>query len=85
LTSELKKPDYQNTVIFMAWEHAYLDEFARLLVKSYGGDPAQVPPWSGNDYDTIFVFKIAHQNGRDTLAFTIDHEGLNNLSDSYPQ
>ncbi len=84
LAKELKKPDYQHAVIFIAWEHRFLDDFARLMVKSYGGDPAQVPPWAGSDYDSIFVFKITHQNGRDTLAFTVDHEGLNNLSDSHP-
>jgi hypothetical protein len=47
--------------------------------------PAQVPSWPGDDYDTIFVFKITHHNGQDTLAFTVDHEGLNNLSDACPQ
>jgi hypothetical protein len=44
---------------------------------------AQLPAWPEGDY-TVFVFKITHQNGHNTLAFSFDHEGLNNLSDSCP-
>lgn len=84
LADELKKSEYQHALVFVAWEHTFLDKFAQMMVKSYGGDPAQVPSWPGDDYDTIFVFKITHQNGHDTLAFSVDHEGLNNLGDSCP-
>jgi hypothetical protein len=84
LAQELKKPIYRNAVVFIAWEHGLLDDFARLMVKSYGGDPAQVPKWPGKDFDTIFVFKITRQDGRAALAFSIDHEGLDNLSTACP-
>jgi hypothetical protein len=84
LAKELKKPDYESALIFIAWEHTELDKFAKLMVASYGGDPGQVPFWSERDYDTIFVLKIRHQNGQNTLAFSIDHEGLTNLSDKCP-
>ncbi|MGA8658868.1 MAG: hypothetical protein WB586_22270 [Chthoniobacterales bacterium] len=85
LADELKKPAYQHVLVFVAWEHRLLVEFARLMLKFYGGDPAQVPSWPDDDYDTIFVFKITHHHGKDTLAFSVDHEGLNNLSDACPQ
>ena len=84
LAEELRRSDYQNALIFIAWEHGGLERFAKLMVASYGGDTGQVPFWSEKDYDTIFVFKIRHQNGYDTLAFSIDHEALNNLSDACP-
>ena len=84
LADELKKPAYRNALVFVTWEHLFLDKFAQLLVKSYGDDPAQVPSWSNDDYDSIFVFKITHQDGHDSLVFSKDHEGLNNLSDSCP-
>jgi hypothetical protein len=84
LEDELQKAPYQNATIFVAWEHGLLDKFARNLVKDNGGDPAQVPAWPGNDYDTIFVFKITAENGRKTISFAIDHEGLNGLSDDCP-
>jgi hypothetical protein len=43
LADELKKPAYQHVLVFVAWEHRLLVEFAQLMLKSYGGDPAQVP------------------------------------------
>jgi hypothetical protein len=84
LADELKKHAYGHALVFVAWEHLFLDKFAQLMVKSYGGDPTQVPSWLGDDYDTIFVLRITHQNGHEKLAFSVDHEGLNDLSDSCP-
>jgi hypothetical protein len=84
LESELQKPEYRNCTVFVAWEHVLLDEFARNLVKDNGGDPAQVPGWSNDEYDMIFVFKISTESGQKTFSFTVDHEGLNGLSDNCP-
>lgn len=85
LEKELQKPVYQNATIFVAWEHGTMDDFAKNLLKDDGGNPALVPFWPDNEYDTIFIFKIANNNGHKTISFTIDHEGLNNLSDACPQ
>ena len=84
LEQELKKPAYQNATIFIAWEHGLLDDFAKQMVKHHGGDTKEVLPWPGNDYDTIFVFKITKAAGQESFAFTVDHEHLNNLSDNCP-
>jgi hypothetical protein len=84
LAKELRRPEYQRATIFIAWEHGELDNFAKLLVASYGGDPGQVPFWSEKDYDTIFVLRIRHGKDHDTIAFSVDHEGLINLSDKCP-
>lgn len=84
LESELAKPEYQNAVVFVAWEHGLLDEFAKNVVKDNGGDVNEVPAWSGKDYDTIFVLKINNDHGQKSFSFAIDHEGLNNLSDEDP-
>jgi hypothetical protein len=84
LEKELRKPAYQSATVFIAWEHFLLDDFARKMVKHHGGDPAQVPPWPDGDYDTIFVFKISRDAGKETFSFNIEHEGLNNLSDTCP-
>ena len=81
LEGELQKDAYHNATIYIAWEHILLDTFAKDMVKAYGGDPAQVPAWPANDYDTVFVVKIRRDQGQESVAFTIDHEGLNNLSD----
>jgi hypothetical protein len=84
LERELQEPAYQNATVFIVWEHGQLDDFAKALVKHHGGDPAQVPAWPDGDYDTIFVFKITKDAGKESFSFTIDHEGLNNLSDTCP-
>jgi hypothetical protein len=84
LEGELQKPGYQNATIFVAWEHGLLDEFAKNLVKDNGADAARVPSWPGDEYDMIFVFKVVTENGRKTFSFTVDHEGLNGLSDHCP-
>lgn len=84
LKDELEKPPYQNATVFIAWEHVLLGDFAKKLVKDCGGNPAQVPPWPGKDYDTIFVIKITRTGPHSSVTFTIDHEELNNLSDNCP-
>jgi hypothetical protein len=84
LEKELQKREYRNTTVFVAWEHVLLDEFAKKLIKHNGGDPAQVPAWSNDEYDMIFVFKLTTVDGHKTISFTVDHEGLNGLSDNCP-
>lgn len=84
LEAELDKAPYRNATVFIAWEHGMLDRFARNIVKDDGGNPAQVPSWPGNDYDTIFVIKIARTGSHTSVTFTIGHEGLNHLSDHCP-
>jgi hypothetical protein len=84
LEAELQKPEYRNATIFVAWEHYQVDEFVKDLVKSHGGDAAQVPAWPHDDYDSIFVVKIIRGGGRESVAFAIDHENLKDLSDTCP-
>ncbi|SPF35249.1 conserved exported hypothetical protein [Syntrophobacter sp. SbD1] len=85
LERELQKQQYQKATIFIAWEHALLDDFVKHLVVANGGDAAQVPSWPADDYDSIFLVRIIRSSGGQSVAFTIDHEGLNNLPDACPQ
>ena len=84
LENELARPQYQNAAVFVVWEHGLLDEFAKNMVKDNGGDPKEVPEWQNSEYDMIFVFKLVNDNGNKKFSFTVDHEGLNGLSDDYP-
>src|ERR1700761_4853712 len=45
LETELDKPEYQDSTVFVAWEHTLLDEFVKNIVKDHGGDESQVPKW----------------------------------------
>ncbi|MGH7939848.1 MAG: hypothetical protein ACREFR_02095 [Limisphaerales bacterium] len=84
LEAELEKSPYQNATVFIAWEHGFLDKFAKSLVKDNGGNPRRVPPWPGKDYDSIFVIKITRVGARASVTFAMEHEGLNHLSDNCP-
>ena len=76
LARELGKPAYYGATVLIAWEHVVLGDFARNILKTYGGDPSQVPHWPHADYDTIYVFKITRSEGQKLITFTIDHENL---------
>jgi hypothetical protein len=79
LQKELTKAKYGGSLIFVAWEHVNLQLFAQQLIKSYGGNPAVVPEWQGNDYDTIYVFQISQQDEKPNLTFRIEQERLNGM------
>lgn len=85
LENELTKTNYQSATVFIAWEHGWLDHFAKNFVEDNGGDPKKVPIWMPGEYDMIFVFKLTTVNGKKEFSFTVDHEGLNGLPDKYPQ
>jgi hypothetical protein len=81
LENELGKPPYQNATVFISWEHVLLHDFVKNIMKDNGGNPSQVPNWSGKDYDSIYLVKITRSGGHTSVSFTLDHEGLNNLGD----
>jgi hypothetical protein len=85
LEQELTKPAYADATVFVAWEHKYLDDFVKDMVKSFGGDASQVPEWPGNDFDSIFVVRLAHSQKGTIAMFTKDTEGLDNLSTDCPK
>jgi hypothetical protein len=84
LETELQKPEYRTATIFVCWEHGLVDEFVKDLVKTHGGDAAQVPLWPHEDFDSIFVVKITRSERWESVHFTIDHEKLDGLSDTCP-
>jgi hypothetical protein len=84
LKQELSKPAYAGATVFVAWEHRYLDNFVKDMIKSSGGDASQVPGWQGNDFDSIFVIRLVHDKKRTIGTFTRDKEDLDNLSTDCP-
>ena len=85
LRKELLVPENAHSVIYLAWEHAYLNQFAKRLLKAYGKDPSLVPDWPNDDYDRIYVFRIKEVDGKKDLTFSIESQGLNDsLSDKCP-
>jgi hypothetical protein len=87
LQQELLLPAYAHSLIFVAWEHIKLREFAQQMLKSYGISQVQVLDWPNSDYETIYVFHITRtgQNGIPQATLEIQQEDLtNSLSDTCP-
>ena len=85
LEGELCSKQYQRATIFVAWEHKQLDEVVRRMVSEYGGDEKDVPDWPADDFDSIFVVRLQDDaQGKKSIAFEHDHEGLDHLSTDYP-
>ena len=57
----------------------------RRLLSAYGSDATEVPDWSGDDYDSIFVLHIRTEGGKRTVTFAHEQEGLNGMSPDCPQ
>ena len=87
LQQAVTAPEYANSTVFIAWEHKYAYDFARQMLKSYGLDRARVPAWPGDDFETMYVFRIKRAAGAasPTMTFAVEQEGLSaSLSDACP-
>lgn len=84
LQRELTKPQYHKALIFVAWEHYELDRMVKSFVGAFGGHPAEVPEWPGDDYDSLYVLRISETGGKQSISFSRDHEGLTHLSPDCP-
>lgn len=82
LEDELLKDKYQNATIYVAWEHLKLDEMVKKMVADLGGS-AVVPDWPHDDYDSIFVVTVRTDNGKKSVDFRVEHEGIT-PSHSFP-
>jgi hypothetical protein len=87
LQQALLQPAYAHSLIFVAWEHDKLREFAVQMLQTYGNNPAQVPLWPNSDYETIYIFHIT-RSGKDNTphaTLEIQKENLENtLNDTCP-
>lgn len=85
LQTELTKPVYAKSLIFIAWEHFSEIRLTKNLIQAHGKGASSVPDWPISDFDSIFVIKLIHSGKSIKATLTLDHEGLNDkLSDTYP-
>lgn len=83
LKQEITKEKYRHAVVFIAWEHIFLDQFADKLVLAGGGNTNSVPQWPRDDFDTIFIFDITYSNSIPKVSFHTEQENLNGLGTNY--
>ena len=85
LRREVLAAENADSVIYLAWEHVYLNLFAKRLLEAYGKDPSVVPDWPDDEYDRIYVFHIKNTGKRKELTFSVEQQGLtDSLSDKCP-
>jgi hypothetical protein len=78
LQAGLITPTKDDTIIFVAWEHIYLQKLVQNIMNAYGGHLV-VPAWPDSDYDSLFVVRVNYGSAI-TASFQHDHEGLNGRS-----
>src|SRR5580692_4946703 len=84
LRSELTGEKYQNALIFIAWDHHELENVVKQLVSEFHGNPDEVPHWKGKDFDSLYIVRITSHDATKSIAFTLDQEGISNLSPDCP-
>jgi hypothetical protein len=75
---------YRGKLVVVAWEHRQIETLVRQIVVAHGGSQSDVPKWSGDDYDSMYVLKVDWQGATPAIAFHHDHEGLNGRSTDCP-
>jgi broad specificity phosphatase PhoE len=64
----------------VAWEHHWGESLARLALSRLGGNPADVPRWHSDDFDSIYVIRaVENESGSRRVTFSHEQEGLNGL------
>ncbi len=87
LQQALLRPAYAHSLIFVAWEHLMLYEFAKQMLQFYGNRPTQLAYWPESDYETMYVFHITRsgKDGTPRATLEIQKEDLGNtLKDTCP-
>jgi hypothetical protein len=84
LNQTLTAPAYRNAYVLVGWEHTMAMNAARALIRRFGGDPADVPEWKGDDFDSIYVVELYHFGPTTKASFRLDHEGLNGQKTNCP-
>ncbi|GLX63411.1 hypothetical protein KMU_14520 [Proteus vulgaris] len=84
LREELLSRQYENSVIFIAWEHDNLTKVARDIMKQEGGDPKLIPKWKSSDFDSIYILKIIREGDKKSVVFEQRQQGLDGVSEVCP-
>ena len=87
LEKALLQPSYAHALVFVAWEHKLMRDFAARLLDTYGTGAADLPAWHNSDYETIYVFHVTRPDngGKPRVTLDIQKEGLTGaLKDTCP-
>lgn len=84
LENALLAPEMAEATVFVAWEHHLVRQAARDLLTKLGGDPAEVPKWDNDDFDTLYVVTVTGDGATRRASFRAERQGLDRLPDACP-
>ena len=84
LGAALVNPDNRGKLIVVAWEHKLIVKLLRQMLSAHGGNPADIPNWKSDDFDSIYTVRLNWQNGVAQASFKRDRQGLDGRSIDCP-
>jgi hypothetical protein len=85
LRAALERPAYRHASILVAWEHVQIELLARALLAAHGGDAATVPKWRYDDFDSIYIVRLAWKGERAVATFERQAQGLDGQPTACPK
>jgi hypothetical protein len=83
LEKELLSAQYQNSIVFVAWEHHYIEDMVKDMLTQAKQDSSMVPVWDDKDFDSIYVLHIKYDaQGNVQMSFSHDQQNLKHLSNN---
>lgn len=84
LMIELLQPRYQDSLIFIAWEHKLAERLARKLLALDTTSQDSIPKWDDSNFDSLYIIQISQQGKQIRTSFMVDRQGLDNQDLSRP-
>jgi hypothetical protein len=81
---ERRLSTHRQALILVAWEHKVIVALAQALLAKHGGDPAAVPEWPGDDFDSIYVVVLTVTANSVKASFEHKQENLNGQPETCP-
>jgi hypothetical protein len=82
LADTLLAPEHRDKVIYVAWEHLQIMNFAQVVLRRLGSD-AEVPEWTNDNYDTVFAFHITW-GSPPAVRFEVKQQTYGSLPENCP-
>lgn len=84
LADLLLAPEQANKTVFVAWEHKLIDVVAKEMLQRLQADPAVVPKWQREDFDSLYRIDIQRDGDKVQVTFKHEAQHLNHQSKHCP-